>query len=353
LLWSRLWKTGVKKPACGASTGFNQHAQKTEKIRGELVQPFEVDGQPCTSSGSIGVTLLSPQSRSEDDLLREADTAMYRAKAAGRNSIAFYEPTMHAEIQQRLSLEVDLKQAIAEGQLEMYLQSQVDAAGRACGGELLMRWKHPQRGFVSPAQFIPVAESTGLILELGEWVLAQGCDMLNTLAQAGHEIALSINVSPRQFRQADFVQRVRDALQRSGAPAGRLILEVTEGLLIEEMEAVIARMHELTGLGIRFSIDDFGTGYSSLAYLNRMPLYELKIDKSFVQGLPDDANAQGIVQSILSMARHFSLHVVAEGVETQAQADYLTHHGCNSLQGFLYSRPIPLKQWLGQHRFAI
>ncbi len=317
-----------------------------EEIRENLMQPFLVQGQACSSGASIGVTLLSPESHSEDDLLREADTAMYRAKSAGRNGIAFFEPSMHTEVQQRLVLETDLKQSLALGQMEMYLQSQVDAAGLTCGGELLLRWNHPKRGFVSPAQFIPVAESTGMILELGDWMLAQGCQILNTLAQAGHEIPLSINVSPRQFRQSDFAQRVSTALQRSGAPASRLILEVTEGLLIEDMEGVISRMHTLTALGVRFSIDDFGTGYSSLAYLNRMPLYELKIDQSFVEGLPDDANAQGIVQSILSMARHFSLHVVAEGVETQAQADYLVQHGCNSLQGYLYSRPLPLQQWL-------
>ncbi|MDZ4075784.1 MAG: EAL domain-containing protein [Hylemonella sp.] len=319
-----------------------------EKIRKALQQPVELGRQVYASGCSIGVTLLTPQSRSVDDLLREADTAMYRAKAAGRNAIAFYEPAMHAEVQERLALELDLKHAIAAGQLALHLQTQVDAAGRPCGGELLLRWLHPARGYVSPAQFIPLAESTGLILELGHWVLAQGCQMLVTLAQAGHAMPLSINISPRQLRESDFVAQVRRALADTGAPADRLIFEVTEGHLVEDVDKILGRMRELAALGIRFSIDDFGTGYSSLAYLNRMPLYELKIDRSFVQGLPDDLHARGIVETVLSIARNFSLHVVAEGVETQAQADYLLNSGCPSLQGYLYARPVPLQDWLAQ-----
>ncbi|MBI2747241.1 MAG: EAL domain-containing protein [Burkholderiales bacterium] len=319
-----------------------------EKIRKALQQPVALGRQVYASGCSIGVTLLTPQSRSVDDLLREADTAMYRAKAAGRNAIAFYEPAMHAEVQERLALELDLKHAIGAGQLALHLQTQVDATGRPCGGELLLRWLHPARGYVSPAQFIPLAESTGLILELGHWVLAQGCQMLVTLAQAGHAMPLSINISPRQLREPDFVAQVRRALADTGAPADRLIFEVTEGHLVEDVDKILARMRELAALGIRFSIDDFGTGYSSLAYLNRMPLYELKIDRSFVQGLPDDLHARGIVETVLSIARNFSLHVVAEGVETQAQADYLLKSGCPSLQGYLYARPVPLPDWLAQ-----
>jgi diguanylate cyclase (GGDEF)-like protein len=319
-----------------------------EKVRKSLQQPVELDGKAYASGGSIGVTLLTAQSRSVDDLLREADTAMYRAKAAGRNAIAFYEPAMHAEVQERLALEVDLKRALAEGQLAMHLQTQVDAAGRPCGAELLMRWQHPVRGFVPPVQFIPLAESTGLIIELGHWALEQGCRMLVTLAQAGHDIPLSINISPRQLREPDFEEQVLRRLRDTGAPADRLIFEITEGQLVEDAERMLTRLHALTALGIRFSIDDFGTGYSSLSYLNRLPLYQLKIDKSFVQGLPDDDRARGIVQTVLAMAHHFSLHVVAEGVETQAQADYLRDSGCTGLQGYLYARPVPLASWLAQ-----
>ncbi|MDP3690591.1 EAL domain-containing protein [Bradyrhizobium sp.] len=319
-----------------------------EKIRRALQQPVELQNQVYASGCSIGVTLLTSQSRSVDDLLREADTAMYRAKASGRNAIAFYEAAMHAEVQERLALEVDLKHAIGNGQLDLHLQSQVDAGGRTCGAELLLRWQHPVRGFVSPAQFIPVAESTGLILELGHWVLMRGCQMQIQLAAAGHDIPLSINISPRQLREHDFVAQVRRVLAETGAPADKLIFEVTEGHLVEDVEKILVRMNELAALGIRFSIDDFGTGYSSLAYLNRMPLYELKIDRSFVQGLPDDLHARGIVETVLSIARNFSLHVVAEGVETRAQADSLKQSGCPSLQGYLYARPVPLQDWLAQ-----
>ena len=321
-----------------------------EKVRKTLQQPVELQQQVYGCSGSIGVTLLTPQSDSVDDLLREADTAMYRAKKAGRNAIAFFEPSMHTEAQERLALESDLQQAIGSpGQLALHLQTQVDAGGRACGAELLLRWQHPVRGAVSPAQFIPLAESSGLILELGRWVLLEGCRTLRALQQAGRELPVSINISPRQLREADFVEQVRRALADTGAPVQRLIFEVTEGHLIEDTEKTLERMGELAALGIRFSIDDFGTGYSNLAYLNRMPLYELKIDKSFVQGLPQDAHARGIVDTVLSIARNFSLHVVAEGVETQAQADYLLRGGCPSLQGYRYSRPMPLAAWLAQH----
>ncbi|GAB3489054.1 hypothetical protein GCM10027399_04540 [Curvibacter fontanus] len=317
-----------------------------EKIRTALLAPYELDEQLGGTSASIGVTLLSAHTRSVDDLLREADTAMYKAKGMGRNSIAFYEPEMHAEIQERLALEADLKLAITRQQLSMHLQTQVDAQGRICGAESLLRWQHPVRGFVPPQQFIELAESSGLIIEIGNWVLAQCCGHLAQMARRGSTLSLAVNISPRQFNDPGFVDRVREILESSGAPAHQLVLEVTEGLLIHEMEQVLERMNALAALGVRFSIDDFGTGYSNLAYLNRMPLYELKIDKSFVQGLPDDANARGIVQSILSMARHFTLHVVAEGVETEAQADFLKRNDCAGLQGYFYARPIPAQEWL-------
>ncbi len=329
--------------------GSSQVAQGVaEKVRLALQQPVELAHQVYASGVSIGVTLLTPQTRSVDDLLREADTAMYRAKASGRNAIAFYEPAMHAEVQERLALERDLKRGIGAGELALYLQTQVDSEGRACGVELLLRWNHPVRGFVSPALFIPLAEATGLILELGRWVLLEGCRTLCALRQAGHDISVSINISPRQLREPDFPDQVRRALADTGAPAGQLIFELTEGHLVEDTEKMLARMQEVAALGIRFSIDDFGTGYSSLAYLNRMPLYELKIDQSFVQGLPADAHARGIVDTVLSIARHFSLHVVAEGVETREQADHLIRGACPSLQGYLYARPVPLAAWLAR-----
>ena len=317
-----------------------------EKIRHAIAQPFDIDGQAYSSACSIGVTLLPKPGQNTNDLLRESDTAMYRAKAAGRNQIAFFEERMQVEVEQRLTMERDLAEAIKEGQLQMYMQAQVDRHGKTVGAELLMRWSHPTRGMISPAVFIPLAEESGIILQLGDWVLQQGCLILLKLREHGCLFPLSINVSPKQFRQADFSAKVRTILSETGAPASSLIFEVTEGLLIDNLNDTIARMHELCALGIRFSIDDFGTGYSSLSYLKRLPLYELKIDKSFVQDTPGDPNDTAIVQSILSMAKHLGLRVVAEGVETQAQADFLIASECDSLQGYLYSRPVAVDAWL-------
>jgi EAL domain-containing protein (putative c-di-GMP-specific phosphodiesterase class I) len=278
---------------------------------------------------------------------------MYRAKAAGRNRIAFFEPAMQAEVEQRLAIEQDLKEAILTEQFQVHVQPQFDAARREVGAELLLRWQHPVRGAVSPAQFIPIAEESGLILRLGERVLAAACDALAQMQRAGRLLPLSVNVSPRQFRSDDFVAGVRAALAASGAPASALILEVTEGLLIENLEDTRSRMAELVAMGIRFSIDDFGTGYSSLAYLKKLPLYELKIDRSFVRDIPHDASDTAIVQTILSLARPLNLRVVAEGVETQAQADFLIAEACEGLQGYLFARPAPLAGWLQQRLGAL
>ena len=316
-----------------------------EKVREALEQPFVIDSQPYSSGGSIGLTVFPKGEQSVDDILREADTAMYGAKSAGRNRIAFFESTMQAEVETRFALEAELAQALNMAQLSMVLQPQFDHAGQPIGAELLMRWQHPQRGAISPAQFIPIAEETGLILKMGDWVLRQGCATLNRMREENRLLPLSINVSPRQFYQHDFIKRVTQILAETGAPAGYLVFEVTEGLLIKNLDDTIARMHELAALGIRFSIDDFGTGYSSLAYLRRMPLYELKIDRSFVQELPGNGNDAAIVQSILAMARHLRLRVIAEGVETREQADFLAANSCDGMQGYLLARPVGIDVW--------
>ena len=313
-----------------------------EKIRAALAQEFEIAGQDYASSASIGVTLLPKFGQSADDLLREADTAMYRAKGGGRNGIAFFEAAMQAEVERRLTLERELAQAIEQERLHMVYQPQFDCHGRLHGAELLMRWERDDGGAVSPAVFIPLAEEAGLIVPLGMWALRQACLAQQRMAAMGQALPLSVNVSPQQFRQADFVEQVRGVLQDHGVEPALLILEVTEGLLVEKLEETVARMNELAALGVRFSIDDFGTGYSSLAYLKRMPLYELKIDRSFIMDMPDDANDVVIVQTILAMARQMGLRVVAEGVETRAQADFLAAHGCHALQGYLLGRPAPL-----------
>ncbi len=313
-----------------------------ERLRAALTRPFPIDGQSYQSSASIGVTLLPRAGHTVAALLREADIAMYRAKNGGRNGVALFEATMQAEAERRLTMERDLAVALKNGELQMHVQLQVDRDARPVGAELLMRWRRADGTQVPPDQFIPVAEDTGLIVPLGHWALRQACLGWLALRDAGHPLPLSVNVSPLQFRQPDFVAQVQAILAETGAPASVLIFEVTEGLLIENLDDTIARMHDLARLGIRFSIDDFGTGYSSLAYLKRMPLYELKIDRSFIHDTPGDANGTAIVQSILAMAAHLGLRVVAEGVETQAQAAFLAAHGAPGMQGYLFARPMPL-----------
>jgi len=243
-------------------------------------------------------------------------------------------------------MEQDLKQALAAGQMSLHVQSQFDSNFTEIGGELLMRWNHPNRGSISPFEFIAIAEESGLIIPLGDWVVRQACSMLVQMKATGRQSTLSVNVSPHQFHQDDFVNRVRTILQETGAPADQLVFEVTEGLFIQDWEETRRRMIELVNMGIRFSIDDFGTGYSSLAYLKKLPLYELKIDRSFVKDTPDDPSDTAIVKSILSMAKHLNLRVVAEGVETRAQADFLIANQCDCLQGYLLSRPQPLAAWM-------
>ncbi|MGB3290578.1 MAG: EAL domain-containing protein [Burkholderiaceae bacterium] len=317
-----------------------------ESVRAALEPPLIVGGQPYFSGGSIGVTLLRPDGKSTDDVLREADTAMYRAKESGRNRVAFYETSMQAEIEERLALEHDLSLAIGTDQLGLYAQTQYGLDGRIVGVELLTRWNHPVRGKIPPSRFIPIAEETGVILRLGDWALQQACDTLLRMDQSNKPYPLSINISPRQFRQHDFVSRVREIVLESGAPAHRLIFEVTEGILIEDLQGAIDRMAELSDLGIRFSIDDFGTGYSNLTYLKRLPLYELKIDRSFIHDMPGDPDNSAIVKLILAMAKQLGLRVVAEGVETREQADFLTAINCDAMQGYLFALPIPIAQWL-------
>ncbi|MGK5054719.1 putative bifunctional diguanylate cyclase/phosphodiesterase [Janthinobacterium sp. RB2P8] len=321
-------------------------AQVAEKIRAAIARDFDIDGQSYHCSASIGVSLLPKAGQQAHDLLREADIAMYRAKAEGRNGIAFFEAAMQAGVERRLTLERALARALDMGQLCMHVQPQVDREGRVTGAELLMRWPQPDGTHIAPGVFIPIAEESGLIVRLGNWALREACRVASVLAQVGTPVALSVNVSPAQFRQPDYASRVQAALAEHGTPAAALILELTEGLLIDQRDASLARMRELAALGIRFSIDDFGTGYSSLAYLTSMPLYELKIDKRFIDDTPHDARDTAIVQAILAMARHLGLRVVAEGVETQEQADFLVAHDCDGLQGYLYARPMPLEAFI-------
>lgn len=313
-------------------------------VRVALSAPLDLDGQSYETTASIGVVLALPGGSSPHDLLRKADIAMYRAKSGGRDGVALFVPAMLGDTQEKLKLENDLRQALSNGELTMHLQLQVDYAGTPAGAELLMRWRRADGTMVPPDKFIPVAETSGLIISMGHWALREACAAWLSLDQAGQRLPLSINVSPLQFRQPDFVQRVVAIFAETGAPPQQFIFEVTEGLLIDDIDQTISRMHELAALGIRFSIDDFGTGYSNLAYLTKMPLYELKIDKSFMEVTPHDVAGTAIVQSILSMASHLGLRVVAEGIELEEQANYLAAQGGPFMQGYLYHRPMPLAQ---------
>jgi len=267
---------------------------------------------------------------------------MYQAKAAGRNTLRFFDPEMQAAVTLRAALETELRQAVDQEQFQLHYQLQVDAAGHPVGAEALLRWMHPVRGMVLPASFINLAEETGLIVPLGRWVLTAACRQLAAWAgqPATAGLTLAVNVSVRQFRQASFTEQLRGLLAETGASAQRLKLEVTENLLQEEAEAVIGRMAELKQLGIHFALDDFGTGYSSLAYLKRLPLNQLKIDRSFVRDVLSDPNDAAIAETIVTLGNSLGLEVIAEGVETEEQLRFLAGIGCRQYQGFLFGHPV-------------
>ncbi len=325
-----------------------QHAaeEQVQRLRRALDEPIELDGNRFSAASCFGVSLYPCHGSTAADLLREADTALYRAKARGTGHVDFYSASMGGEVSARMRLDMDLQQAVERQEFELYAQPEVDAQGRIAGAELLLRWHHPERGLLAPGEFIEAAERSGRIVAMGDWVLGEGFRAAAQLASAGLAMPLSINVSPTQFRQADFVDRVRAHLASTGASPRQIILELTENLLIDDVEQAALRMRDLSALGLRFSIDDFGTGFSSLAYLKRLPLYQLKIDRSFIQDTPDDANDCAIVKLVISMAASLGLTVVAEGVETREQAAFLRGTGCDLQQGYLYARPAPLESWI-------
>mgnify|MGYP005748767531 CR=1 FL=1 len=333
----------LRPPADAAARAAHHIA---EKLRNRFEQAFEIDGTRYHIAASIGVTLFPKGQDGADDLLRETDTALYQAKASGRNTVCFFEAAMGAQAQARFALESELRQAIENDELVLYLQPQCGIDGRLEGAEALVRWRHPQRGLVPPGLFIPVAEDSGLIVPLGDWVLTRCCELLARQEMSHLPLRIAVNVSPRQFRQADFVQRVRHTLASTGADPTRLLLEVTEGVMLDNLADTVGKMSELAALGIHFSIDDFGTGYSSLAYLKRLPIHELKIDKAFIQDAPSDPNDAALVDAILAVARHLNLRVVAEGVETEDQAAFLRSRGPLLYQGYLTGRPEPAEQQL-------
>jgi diguanylate cyclase (GGDEF)-like protein len=329
----------------GASaTEAAAHAEVVaQKVVSALSLCYPLDGHELRSTPSIGVVLFGAGSHTIGDLLRQADMAMYEAKAAGRATFRFFDPVMQAALDASAMLESDLRFALARGELALHYQPVVDADGRPTGAEALLRWQHPRRGQVPPAEFIPQAEKSGLIIDIGDWVLATACSQLVQWAASARtrEFTIAVNVSARQFRQPDFAAHVLQIVAASGADPRLLKLELTESMLLADVDDIIAKMEQLKASGVGFSLDDFGTGYSSLSYLQRLPIEQLKIDRSFVRDMLRTPHAAIIVRSIVTLAHSMGLSVVAEGVETDAQWEALRRMGCNGLQGYLFGRAAP------------
>lgn len=320
-----------------------------DHILQRLSEPYLFDNHTLHVTLSIGVALFPMMEETADDILMQADAAMHRAKELGRNGVQFFLPSMQLYAEEQLALQTDLRSALSNDQFVLHYQPQYDAEGRITGAEALLRWQHPERGMVSPEEFIPLAEETGLILPIGEWVLSSVCEFLGRHAgqRSNNYIpCVAVNVSPRQFRQPDFVALVSNILQQARVEPSRLELEVTEGMLVEDVEDTIGKIQALKTLGLRFSIDDFGTGYSSLSYLKNLPLNKLKIDQSFIRDVPGDKGGAAIVDAIIAMTRHLGLEVIAEGVETEAQLHALCKIGCDQFQGFLFSGPVAEEKFL-------
>ena len=317
------------------------------KILTALATPYHLEGHELHATASIGIAIYPEDGDRVDTLMQNADAAMYHAKSAGRNNAQFFTAAMNEAVRDRHELESDLHLAIQRGEFLLHYQPQVDANRRTIGAEALLRWQHPTRGLVSPLKFIPFAEETGLILPIGQWVLEMASQQIQVWSGNAltRHLQVAVNVSARQFRQPDFVEQVRELVMSSGIDPSRLKLELTESLVLDNVEDTIRTMHEIKKLGVLFSMDDFGTGYSSLSYLARLPLDQLKIDRAFVTKLPDSPSDAIIAQTIVTMGRSLGLDVIAEGVETQAQCRFLDQHGCHAYQGYLFSKPLPAEEF--------
>jgi len=317
------------------------------KILAILNQPYQLAAHKHQNTPSIGATLFNSTPQTADELMKQADIAMYQAKKAGRNTLRFFDPQMQDNINTRAALEDALRNALVNHEFQLYYQIQMGSSNRPLGAEALIRWIHPERGLIPPVQFIPLAEDTGLILPIGKWVLETACAQLKLWQQSPltHELVLAVNVSAKQFRQTDFVAQVKAVVQRHAIDPKLLKLELTESLLLETIEDTIATMNALNEIGVQFSLDDFGTGYSSLQYLKQLPLDQLKIDQSFVRDLATDSSDKAIVRTIIAMANSLSLNVIAEGVETEEQRERLLDKGCIHYQGYLFSKPVPIEQF--------
>jgi len=338
----------------GLNAQLPQAAEQTrivgQHILDALAQPYPLHNGWHHSTSSLGAVLFMGNATSVEELLKHADLAMYQAKGAGRNTLRFFDPQMQQAVSARAAMENDLRQGLQQQEFQLYYQAQVDANGHITGAEALLRWQRPQYGLVAPAHFIPLAEESGLIVPLGEWVLQTACRQLANWASqpstAG--LSLSVNVSARQFHQPDFVEMVRRTLQQTGAPAQQLKLELTESMLLQDVDDTIAKMQLLKQDGVCFSLDDFGTGYSSLAYIKRLPLDQLKIDQSFVRDIDNNASDVSIIRTIVALAGSMQLQVIAEGVETAPQRQFLLQQHCRAFQGYLFGKPVPIRAFMLQ-----
>lgn len=324
----------------------NLTTKVAEKLLTAIGQPLKLQDSDYHCSASIGITLFNSNAIAADELLKHAEAAMQQAEQQGRNSIKFYDPDTQAALEARAKLETLLRKAIPD-ELQLYYQMQVNRTGLINCAEVLVRWAHPKNGIISPANFIPLAEETGLILPIGLWVLETACKQLKNwehIDNARH-LSLAVNVSAKQFHQPDFVEQVLKIFKSTEVDPSKLKLELTESLLINNVEDIILKMTILGAKGVKFSLDDFGTGFSSLSYLKRLPLNQLKIDQSFVRDALIDPNDAAIVRMIIALGQSMGLDVIAEGVESEDQRSFLEIHGCNQFQGYLFSKPVPLNEF--------
>ena len=319
-----------------------------EKILLGFSEPFELEGQELYITPSVGICIYPRDGEDGETLMRNADTAMYEAKNQGRNSYVFYSEQLTSHAFEQVMLENSLRKAIMRNELRLHFQPQLDLhSERLIGAEALVRWQHPDLGMVPPARFIPLAEETGLIIDIGEWVLQTACAQAKAWLDLGLDIGhVAVNVAGLQIRRRIVLEQTQRALESSGLPAERLELEVTEGFIMDETQGAVALLQALRRLGVSLSIDDFGTGYSSLAYLKRLPIDQLKIDKSFVRDIPEDPGDMAIVKAIIALGQSLGLEVIAEGIETQEQRRFLITQGCSKGQGYLFARPLPAEDFV-------
>jgi predicted signal transduction protein with EAL and GGDEF domain len=313
-----------------------------QRVVTAIGEPYDIDGHLVVTGTSVGIAVAPMDGTSADQLMKNADLALYRAKADGRATYRFFEPGMDAQVQERRELEHDLRKALAAGEFELYYQPIVDLASDKINAfEALIRWHHPEKGTVSPAKFIPLAEETGLIVPIGEWVIKQACALAT---QWPADIKIAVNLSPAQLRNPGLLQVIVSTLAASGLAANRLELEITETVLLQDSEATLTTLYKLRELGVHIAMDDFGTGYSSLSHLQRFPFDKIKIDRSFISNITDNASSLNIVRAVAALAGSLGVAATAEGVESQEQLDAIKSEGCTEMQGFLLSKPIPAHQ---------